>query len=100
MAAVSGDLAGVEVALLLTDHRGHVIERWASSSTASAMDRIGAAAGFVCEEAIVGTNSIGAALRTGRPSVVRGFEHFADGLTAVSCAAAAVPAGRFRSPGS
>ncbi|HEX3814428.1 MAG TPA: LuxR C-terminal-related transcriptional regulator [Mycobacteriales bacterium] len=47
-------------------------------------------AGFVCAEAIVGTNSVGAALRTRNPSVVRGFEHFADGLTAVSCAATAV----------
>jgi DNA-binding CsgD family transcriptional regulator len=90
MAAVSSDLAAVEVALLLTDDRGHVIERWASASTASAMDHIGAAPGFVCEEAVVGTNSIGGALRTRRPSVVLGFEHFADGLTEVSCAARAV----------
>jgi DNA-binding CsgD family transcriptional regulator len=90
MAAVSGDLAGVEVALLLADGRGHVIERWASARTASAMDRIGAAAGFVCEEAVVGTNSIGGALRTRGASVVLGLEHFADGLTAVSCAASAV----------
>ena len=90
MAAVSADLAGVEVALLLADGRGHVIERWTPASAASAMDRIGAAAGFVCDEAVVGTNSIGAALSTRGPSVVLGPEHFADALTAVSCASSAV----------
>jgi DNA-binding CsgD family transcriptional regulator len=90
MAAVSGDLAEIDAALLLTDARGHVIERWASARTSSAMDQIGAAAGFVCDESIVGTNSIGAALRTRRRSVVRGLEHFADGLTAVSCASGVV----------
>jgi len=90
MATVSGDLEGVEVALLLADDRGHVIERWAPAGTASAMDRIGAAAGFVCDEGVVGTNSIGGALRTLGASVVLGPEHFADGLTAVSCASRAV----------
>jgi DNA-binding CsgD family transcriptional regulator len=90
MEAVSGDLAGVQVALLLADDRGHVIERWAPARTASAMDRLGAAAGFVCAEGVVGTNSIGGALRTGRTSVVLGLEHFADELTAVSCASGAV----------
>ncbi|WP_370128025.1 LuxR C-terminal-related transcriptional regulator [Streptacidiphilus sp. EB103A] len=90
MAAVSADLAGVEVALLLADSRGHVIERWTPASAASAMDRIGAAAGFVCDEAVVGTNSIGAALSTRGPSIVLGPEHFADALTAVSCASSAV----------
>jgi DNA-binding CsgD family transcriptional regulator len=90
MAAVRGDLAGVGVALLLADGRGHVIERWAPARTASAMDRLGAAAGFVCSEGVVGTNSIGGALRTGGTSVVLGLEHFADGLTTVSCASGAV----------
>jgi transcriptional regulator of acetoin/glycerol metabolism/DNA-binding CsgD family transcriptional regulator len=90
MAAVSGDLAGIEVALLLADDRGHVIERWAPARTASAMDRLGAAAGFVCDEGVVGTNSIGGALRTGSASVVRGMEHFADALTGLSCASGPV----------
>jgi DNA-binding CsgD family transcriptional regulator len=90
MAAVSGDLAGVEVALLLADSRGHVVERWAPARMDLAMDRLGAAAGFVCREDVVGTNSIGGALRTGRASVVLGLEHFADGLTALSNASRAV----------
>lgn len=90
MAAVSGDLEGVGVALLLADGRGHVVERWATARTASTMDRIGAAAGFVCDEGVVGTNSIGGALRDRGVSVVLGLEHFADGLTTVSCASSAV----------
>jgi len=90
MAAVSGDLAGVEVALLLADSRGHVIERWAPARAASTMDRLGAAAGFLCSEDVVGTNSIGGALRGGGTSVVLGLEHFADALTGVSCASGAV----------
>ncbi|HEX5121488.1 MAG TPA: LuxR C-terminal-related transcriptional regulator [Pseudonocardiaceae bacterium] len=86
MAAVCADLPDVEAALLLADGRGHVIARWASSHTATVMDRIGAAPGFVCEEAVVGTNSIGSAIRTGDLSVVLGWQHFADSLTGVSCA--------------
>lgn len=86
MAAVNSDLAGVDVALLLTDPRGHVIDRWASLPTATAMDRIGAAPGYVCEEAVVGTNSIGSAIRVGGLAVVLGWQHFADSLTGVSCA--------------
>ena len=90
IAAASADIAGVEVALLLADERGHVIERWTPARAALAMDRLGAAAGFVCEEAVVGTNSIGGALRTRGASVVLGPEHFADSLTRVSCASGAV----------
>ena len=45
------------------------------------MDSIGGAPGYVCSEAAVGTNSIGLALVTRRAATVRGFEHYADGLT-------------------
>lgn len=90
MAAVSQDLGDVEASLLLADDHCHVLERWASPRTAALMDHLGAAAGFVCEESVVGTNSIAAATRTRAPSVVLGFEHFADGLTTVSCASSAV----------
>jgi transcriptional regulator of acetoin/glycerol metabolism/DNA-binding CsgD family transcriptional regulator len=91
MTAVSEALAEEPVALLLTDHRGHVVERFAGSTrTASIMDDIGAAPGYVCREELVGTNSIGMALLSSSLSVVLGFEHYADNLTVVSCASAAV----------
>jgi DNA-binding CsgD family transcriptional regulator len=91
MAAVSADLSDLPVALLLSDQAGHVVDRWTgSSSTSDLMDGIGAAPGYVCREELVGTNSIGLALLTSGPTVVRGFEHYADNLTAVSCASSAV----------
>jgi len=91
MAAVSADLTDLPVALLLSDHTGHLVERWTGSlKTSDLMDGIGAAPGYVCREELVGTNSIGLALRTAGPAVVRGFEHYADNLTAVSCASTAV----------
>jgi transcriptional regulator of acetoin/glycerol metabolism/DNA-binding CsgD family transcriptional regulator len=91
MAAVSADLPDLPYALLLTDRRCHVIERWTRTArTGLLMDAIGAAAGFVCDEATVGTNSIGLATYTGAPAAVRGYEHYADALTHVSCASAPV----------
>jgi DNA-binding CsgD family transcriptional regulator len=90
MAAVTADLGGAEIALLLADERGHLIERWAPTRAVWAMDRLGAAAGFMCGEAVVGTNSIGGALRVRGASAVLGLEHFADSLTSVSCASGAV----------
>src|SRR5579862_6155474 len=54
MAAVSRDLGAIEVALLLTDSHGQIVERWAFARAAQSMDRIGAAVGFVCDEALVG----------------------------------------------
>jgi len=91
LAAVSADLADLPVALLLSDHTGHLVERWTGTGkTSDLMDGIGAAPGYVCREELVGTNSIGLALLTSGPTVVRGFEHYADNLTAVSCASNAV----------
>ena len=91
MTAVSDALADEPVALLLTDSRGHVVQRFAGSTrTADVMDDIGAAPGFVCREELVGTNSIGMALLSSALNVVLGVEHYADNLTVVSCASAPV----------
>jgi DNA-binding CsgD family transcriptional regulator len=91
MAAVSADLPDMPIALLLTDHRVHVIERWAPTAHhAVLMDSIGAAPGFICAEDVVGTNSIGLAVHERGPAAVRGHEHYADALTHVSCAAEAI----------
>lgn len=89
--AVSADLPDLPIALLLADRRSHVIERWTKTTQhALLMDAIGAAAGFVCDEALIGTNSIGLAAYSRFPAVVRGFEHYADALTHVSCASSPV----------
>jgi DNA-binding CsgD family transcriptional regulator len=91
MAAVSADLPEIRCALLLTDHRVHVIDRWTrTTGTALKMDAVGAAPGFFCDEALIGTNSIGMAASTRGTSLVRGFEHYADAFTHITCASRAV----------
>jgi DNA-binding CsgD family transcriptional regulator len=91
MTAVSADLPDIRSALLLTDHRVHVIERWTRTArTALQMDSVGAAPGFFCDEAIVGTNSIGMAASTRGAALVRGFEHYADAFTHITCASRSV----------
>ncbi|MGZ0153602.1 LuxR C-terminal-related transcriptional regulator [Kribbella sp. WER1] len=91
MTAVSADLPDLRCALLLTDRRVHVIERWTRTArTALQMDAVGAAPGFFCDEAVIGTNSIGLAANTRGATVVRGFEHYADAFTHITCASRAV----------
>jgi DNA-binding CsgD family transcriptional regulator len=91
MTAVSADLPDLRTALLLTDRRVHVVQRWTRTAhTALQMDAVGAAPGFFCDEAIIGTNSIGMAARTRGASLVRGFEHYADAFTHITCASRAV----------
>jgi DNA-binding CsgD family transcriptional regulator len=91
MTAVSADLPDMRSALLLTDRRVHVIERWTRTAhTALQMDAVGAAPGFFCDEAIIGTNSIGMAANTRGAVIIRGFEHYADAFTHISCASRAV----------
>jgi len=91
MTAVSADLPDIRGALLLTDHRVHVIERWTRTArTALQMDAVGAAPGFFCDEAIIGTNSIGMAASSHGAALVRGFEHFADAFTHITCASRAI----------
>ena len=91
MTAVSADLPDIRSALLLTDRRVHVIERWTRTAhTALQMDAVGAAPGFFCDEAIIGTNSIGMAASTRGAALVRGFEHYADAFTHITCASRSV----------
>jgi DNA-binding CsgD family transcriptional regulator len=91
MTAVSADLPDLRSALLLTDRRVHVIQRWTRTAhMALQMDAVGAAPGFFCDEAVIGTNSIGMAASTKGAVLVRGFEHYADAFTHITCASRAV----------
>ena len=91
MTAVSADLPDMRCALLLTDRRVHVIQRWTRTPHAALqMDAVGAAPGFFCDETIIGTNSIGMAASSRGPSLIRGFEHYADTFTHITCASRAV----------
>jgi transcriptional regulator of acetoin/glycerol metabolism/DNA-binding CsgD family transcriptional regulator len=89
--AVAAEMTELPIALLLADSKAHLVDRWvALPQTRDFMDSIGAAPGYVCREEMVGTNSIGLALLDRDITVVRDFEHFADGLTKVSCVSAPV----------
>ena len=91
MTAVTADLPDIRCALLLTDRRVHVIGRWTRTPhTALQMDAVGAAPGFFCDETIIGTNSIGMAATERGAVLVRGFEHYADAFTQITCASRAV----------
>jgi DNA-binding CsgD family transcriptional regulator len=91
MTAVSADLPDMRTALLLVDRRLHVTQQWTRTArTALQMDAVGAAPGFFCDEAIVGTNSIGMAASVRGAALVRGFEHYADAFTHITCASRAV----------
>ncbi len=91
LAAVTDDLPDIPVVLLLSDRRAHTVARWAKTvRTELFMDASGAATGFICDEPSVGTNSIGLAAYTRGPAEVRSYEHFADSLSHLTCAARAV----------
>lgn len=82
------DLADSSNAILLTDHRSHVLERHAPDRALREwLDRIQLAPGFRYGEHETGTNAIGTALAVGRPFVVEGGEHFAHILGTMACAA-------------
>jgi DNA-binding CsgD family transcriptional regulator len=88
---LADDLGMSAVSLVLTDDRGHLIDRRVSDSgLQSRLDRISLAPGFLYAEDIVGTNAIGTALEQRGPSFVDGAEHFAEALTTMSCAAAPI----------
>jgi sigma-54 dependent transcriptional regulator, acetoin dehydrogenase operon transcriptional activator AcoR len=85
---VAADLSGFNVGVVLTDERGHVLDRWvADRGLMARFDEILLAPGFLFEERSVGTNAIGTALAQRGPSLVDGTEHFADALITMGCAA-------------
>jgi len=91
MARTSADLGDLPVTLLLADAHGQVIDRWTGSAGVTRlMDRRRVVPGIHCREHEVGTNAIGTALFAGGSSVVRGPEHYAEGLVDLACAARTV----------
>lgn len=83
-----GDLEGAIVGVVLTDERGHVIDRRvAHRGLRGDLDAIAMVPGSVYAEGRIGTNAIGTALAQQAPSMVVGTEHFADAFTPMACAA-------------
>jgi transcriptional regulator of acetoin/glycerol metabolism/DNA-binding CsgD family transcriptional regulator len=91
LSSLTDDLASTNVGVVLTGRDGDILDRRVPErSLSSRFDRVHLAPGFVYKELAVGTNGIGTAIASRRPTFVRGSEHYADALTALACAAAPI----------
>jgi sigma-54 dependent transcriptional regulator, acetoin dehydrogenase operon transcriptional activator AcoR len=84
-------LSGDPVSIILTDQAGLVIDRRsASPAIATSLDAVHLAPGFSYAEEHAGTNGIGTALSTARPTLVDGREHYTGELGRFCCAGAPI----------
>jgi len=74
--------------MLITDAEGCVLWRDGDLTRGRSADRLGFTAGSSWLEEVAGTNAIGTALATGRPTQVHSDEHFVRALRWTYCAAA------------
>ncbi|MFD1157322.1 sigma-54-dependent Fis family transcriptional regulator [Roseovarius aestuarii] len=72
--------------LILTDHTGTIIDATGDPKTLDAGREIQLELGGVWNEDVIGTNGIGTALRTGKPTYVHASEHFCQGIQSWTCA--------------
>jgi transcriptional regulator of acetoin/glycerol metabolism len=88
---VTDDLASEAVCVVLTSQDGVVLERTAAAvSILNALDTISLAPGYSLAEEVAGTNGIGTTLETGRPTVIRGGEHYVGMFAGFACAGAPI----------
>ena len=84
---IASDLASQAVSVILTSADGVVLERIAPDSTIQrALDDVRLAQGYSYAEEFAGTNGIGTTLETGKPTFIRGSEHFVGTLGQLACA--------------
>lgn len=83
-------LAGARTILILTDPHGVVLEVAGDRQTEEQGQAIYLMRGGHWGEEHIGTNGIGTALATGRPTQVHAAEHYCEGIKAWTCAAAPV----------
>ncbi|WP_428423343.1 sigma-54-dependent Fis family transcriptional regulator [Methylibium sp.] len=76
--------------MLLTDASGIVLESSGDARTLDAAQDIHLTNGGNWNESVVGTNGIGTALATGRPTQVHAAQHFCQGIKSWTCAASPV----------
>ena len=67
------------MAVVLTDHHGMIIEEKAGEKTWRRLSNLGLEPGADWSEEITGTNAIGTALKEGKPVQVFSAEHFCQG---------------------
>lgn len=83
-------LAEANALLILADAEGLVLEQIGDLRTHNAARSIHLIKGGRWDEAAIGTNGIGTAIRSGRPTLVHASEHFCQGIKAWTCAAAPI----------
>lgn len=83
-------LEDAEAMLVLTDANGTIIDTIGDAKTLDAAQEIHLQVGGIWDEAVIGTNAIGTALRASRPVVVHASEHFCAGIKSWTCAAAPI----------
>jgi sigma-54 dependent transcriptional regulator, acetoin dehydrogenase operon transcriptional activator AcoR len=80
-------LDGQPISVILTDPAGVVLTRLVADHELDRhLESVMLAPGFSYAEASVGTNGIGTALESGRPTHVFGHEHYAENLEDLACA--------------
>lgn len=81
-------LEGSDAALLLTDSRGLVLERWFEDAAAGRhLDSVGSRRAADLSETTVGTNAVSLVMTTGRAVQVSGSEHFSEFFDHSACVA-------------
>lgn len=84
---IGAHLAGMGVALFLSDKTGQIVLRHISERhQRDIYDGASAAEGFDFAETSIGTNGLGTVLEERRPVFVRGSEHFNEALESLACA--------------
>lgn len=84
-------LSGDPVSIILTDQAGLVLDRRsANPAIADSLDAVSLSPGFSYAEEHAGTNGIGTALSSARPTLVDGREHYTGELGRFCCAGAPI----------
>ena len=83
-------LHDLETILFLTDYRGLNLQIVGDPRTEKEADGIGLVAGSGWNEVVSGSNAVGTAMATRRPTQVHGEEHYCQGFKPWTCTAAVI----------
>lgn len=90
LARLEPHLTDARAVMLLTEKDGVIIDAIGDPSVLDKGQDIHLEIGGVWNENAIGTNGIGTALRTGKPTYVHGAEHFCQSVQAWTCAGAPI----------
>ncbi|MFG3524849.1 sigma-54-dependent Fis family transcriptional regulator [Nocardia nova] len=88
---LADDLATQAISVILSSADGLILDRVATDARMRrTLDAVQLASGYSYAEKFVGTNGIGTAVETGRPTFIRGGEHYLGALGQLACAGAPI----------